>query len=87
MSGEAQTSYATCGRPRKEISMEDVERLRKRGFKWNEIAHLMSVSSRTLRTFRQDNGMGIGKESYSSLTDDSLEAENLAIFRSHGHSK
>ena len=59
------------GRPRVEITQEQIEVLRNRlGFRWADIARMFGVSTRTLNRRRQEFGMQLGQEhNFSNLTD------------------
>ena len=65
----------SVGRPRVEISQEQIEILRNNlGFKWVDIARMFGVSSRTLSRRRQEFGMSLGHEhNSSSITENELD--------------
>lgn len=72
------------GRPRVEITQEQIEVLRNRlDFRWADIARMFGVSTRTLNRRRQEFGMPLGQEhNFSNLTDaelDSIVREILSI--------
>ncbi len=68
-------SNSCVGRPRVEITQEQIEVLRNNlGFKWTDIARMFGVSSRTLNRRRQEIGMAVGHEhNFSPLTDNELD--------------
>ena len=80
--GEVRMGYV--GRPRVEITQEQIEVLRNRvDFQWADIARMFGISTRTLNRRRQEFGMPLGQEhNFSNLTDtklDSIVREILSI--------
>ena len=80
--GEVRMGYV--GRPRVEITQEQIEVLRNRvDFRWADIARMFGISTRTLNRRRQEFGMPLGQEhNFSNLTDtklDSIVREILSI--------
>lgn len=62
------------GRPRLQITREQLEALHdEAGFRWNDIARILQVSSRTLRRRRHDLGMRVEGREFSDVTDDQLD--------------
>ena len=62
------------GRPRLQISEEQLEALHSNaGFRWNDVARILNVSSRTLRRRRHELGMQVEGRQYSELLDDQLD--------------
>ena len=57
----AENRNGCVGRPRIEITQEQIEVLRNNlGFKWIDIARMFGVSSRTLIRRREELGMSLG---------------------------
>ena len=62
------------GRPLLQISEEQLEALHSNaGFRWNDVARILNVSSRTLRRRRHELGMQVEGRQYSELLDDQLD--------------
>lgn len=77
------TYTGTPGRPAIQISCEMVENLRGLGFTWKKIADIMGVSRWTL--YRRMRECGIDSaSSFSSLTDEELDAKVSEYINRHG---
>ncbi len=77
------------GRPRTEITQEQIVLLRNRlGFTWADIARMFGVFTRTLNRHRQEYGMPLGQEhNFSPVSDDKLDnivREILSITPQYG---
>lgn len=64
-----------CGRPRLDISQALLESLQQIGFRWNDMARILRVSSRTLRRRRHELGMQVQGRVFSAMTD--VELDNV----------
>ena len=62
------------GRPRVEIAQSQLEALHNAGgFRWNDVARLLQVSSRTLRRRRHELGMSVEGREFSDISDIQLD--------------
>ena len=62
------------GRPRLAITETQLEALHHTaGFRWNDVARIFNVSSRTLRRRRHELGMRVEGREYSEVTDDQVD--------------
>ena len=69
------TRSGNAGRPRYEITQEQIHSLREAlGFRWVDIARMLGMSTRTLSRRRQEFGMPLGHHNnFSSLPDEELD--------------
>lgn len=68
----------TPGRPPFRIEESQIEAMMEIGFKYEDMALLLGVSSRTLRRRREQLGLPIGRN-YSEISECDLDAEIVAI--------
>jgi hypothetical protein len=62
------------GRPRVEIAQSQLEALHNAGgFRWNDVARMLQVSSRTLRRRRHELGMRVEGREFSDISDIQLD--------------
>ena len=62
------------GRPRVEIAQSQLEALHNvGGFRWNDVARMLQVSSRTLRRRRHELGMRVEGREFSDISDIQLD--------------
>ena len=68
------------------VSQQHIEGLFLLGFNWREIASMIGVSVGNLRRQRQEFGMNIGQEQYSTISNNDLDGIVLAILTASLHS-
>ena len=74
------------GRHRYMVSQQHIEGLFSLGFNWREIASMIGVSVDTFRRRRQEFGMNIGQEQYSTISNNDLDEIVLDVLTASPHS-
>ena len=74
------------GRHRYMVSQQHIEGLFLLGFNWREIASMIRVSVDNIRMQRQEFGMNIGQEQYSTISNNDLDEIVLAVLTASPHS-
>ena len=56
------------------MTRDQIEHLRSLHFSWEKIAELLNVSTKTLKRRREEYGLNEEFETYSSISDEDLDA-------------